>query len=385
MVAGLLMLRLAEGGLAASVALGLVVAAGFESSTWVGGIAFAVCGSLLGLWLLWQMPAQQRRGFIGSSLPTLLILSALIRPFVDAEQHLMVLRQAGPAVALLPYPTFGTLVPGALRAALDVPGFWLVMLPFAFPAVLPLAAYAAWRPKTLSLAPAHGPLAIVLLLLAMGSLATSWLLRSVIENNDLGWRAVLPALLVLPAFAGCLVEKLFATSTWRLVPFALLALLGLPEAITMLDEYAVGVRPGDPSVFAATAPGWQALRSASGPSDRVASNPDLAAPTLFWPVNPAWALLSDRPSCYAGRQSVVAYGALTRPQLDAIDGRFKRVFTGHAAPDDIAALAREDDCRFALVFRPDGAWAADPFATSWYYSLIANGQDWRLYRRIHTD
>ena len=384
-LAGLLMLRLAEGGFAAAVALGLVVAAGFESSTWVGGIAFAVIGTLLALWLMWRLPADRRVGFVWRSFPALLILVGLIAPFVAEERHLMALRQLGPAVAVLPYPTFGTLVPAALRGLLDVPGFWLVMLPFAFPALVPVAAAAAWRPRMLRLVSDRQPVAMVCLWLAAGSLGTAWLLRSMIENNDLGWRAVLPALLVLPAVAGCVVENLAASRATALAGIAVVALLGVPEAATMLGEYAAGVRPGTPEIFATTAPAWAALRAVSGSLDRVASNPSLAAASLFWPVNPAWALLSDRPSCYAGRQSVVAYGAVTHAQLAEIDARFARVFGGHPAAGDVAAMAGADDCAFALVTAVDGAWLHDGFANARYYMPIATGKDWRLYTRMRKD
>jgi hypothetical protein len=300
---------------------------------------------------------------------------------VADEQHLLMVRHAGPAIALLPYPTFGRLIPEAFRAALDVPGFWLVMLPFAFPALVPLAAYAAVRPRRLALRQEARGLALALTLLAAACLATAWLLRSTIENNDLGWRVVLPALLILPGFAACLAENLVAARAKAGLLFAIVAALGLPEAATMGAEYASGVRPGDPAAFMQTAPAWQALRRLSGPDDRIASNPDLAAAALFWPVNPVWALLSDRPSCYAGPQSVVAYGAMTRPQLAAIDQRFTRVFSGHPAAGDVADMARTDDCRFALVTHTDGAWQANGFVASPDYTRVAEGDGWRLYQR----
>jgi hypothetical protein len=265
---------------------------------------------------------------------------------------------------------------------LDVPGFWLVMLPFAFPAVIPLAALAAWRPRLLSLPVQMRPLAAAFALVATGSLTTAWLMRSTIENNDLGWRVVLPALLVLPGFAGCLLERVAARRAWLMVPFVVLALLGLPETLTMLHEYRSGIQPGDPAAFVQTAPAWQALRRLSSPADRIANNPELGAAALFWPVNPAWALLADRPSCYAGKQSVVAYGVMTRAQLAAVDERFARVFSGHAMPDDIPTMASLDDCRFALVTAADGAWSANGFASSPDYGLAASGDNWRLYKRV---
>jgi hypothetical protein len=381
-VGALLMVCLAEhGGVGLSVALGLLVAAAFESSSWVGGVGLAVSFAALGLWLLWRLPPARRRGFILETLPALLVVGWLIAPFVADEQHLLALRQAGPAVALLPYPTFGKLIPAGLRTALDVPGFWLVMLPFAFPALVPLAALAAIGPSRLKLPSQAQMLATALAVLAAASLATAWLLRSTIENNDLGWRVVLPALLVLPGFAACLAERLLTVRGRMVLPFAAIAALGLPEAATMLAEYRDGVRPGDPAAFVRTVPAWEALRRLSGLDDRVASNPDLAAAATFWPVNPAWALLSDRPACYAGPQSVVAYGAVTRPQLAAIDQRFTRVFSGHTGPGDVADMARIDDCRFALVTSTDGAWNADGFVASADYKPVASGDGWRLYQR----
>ncbi len=381
-VAALLLFALAEqGGLGLSVALGLVVAAAFESSSWVGGIGLAVSLTILGLWLLWRLPQTLRKGFILSTVPALLVAGRLIAPFVADEQHLLAVRHAGPAIAVLPYPSFGNLLPPGVRELLDVPGFWLVMLPFAFPALVPLAAFAALRPRCLALPTEARRRATALALLAIGSLATAWLLRSTIENNDLGWRVVLPALLVLPGVAGCLAEQLIATRSIVVLPIAIVALLGVPQAATMLAEYRQGIHPGDPAAFVQTAPAWQALRRLSRPDDRVASNTGLAAAATFWPVNPVWALLSDRPSCYAGRQSVVAYGALTHPQLDAIDQRFARVFSGHPAESDVADMARLDDCRFALVTQQDGAWQANGFVASPDYMRIAEGAGWRLYQR----
>jgi hypothetical protein len=382
-LSALLMLRLAEdGGLVTMVALGLVVAAGFETSSWVGGIAFAVSAAGLGAWLTWRLPGEKRRGFLFRAVPAAAIAARFIRPFAEQQEHMLALRHTGTAIALAPYPTFGSLVPQALRAPLDLPGFWLVMLPFAFPALVPLAAFALYRPAILHLAQEQRRLAHSLAILALCCLSTSWLLRSTIENNDLGWRAVLPALLVMPAFAGCMAENLAARRPLLLASLVVLALLGVPESVTMLREYAGGVRPGDPIAFAETQPMWQALRGLSGPEDRVASNPLLAQAATFWPVNDAWALLSDRPSCYAGWQSVAAYGPISRPQLQATDDRFARVFAGHPAAGDIQALARNDDCRFVAITKNDGAWPTEPSMFAPDYQIAASGSAWRIYQRV---
>jgi hypothetical protein len=377
MVSALLILRLAEGGnWVVALVLGLTVAAGFESSIWVGGVAFAVAGAALGVFLLVRMPGTARWRLLGWGAGAAVVAGVLILPFVQAELASVQARHLGAGLAMVPYPVFGGDVPAGWRALLDVPGFWLILLPFAWPALAPLGVAAALRRPA---APAYVP---ALAVFAGGCLAAAALLRSTIDNNDLGWRAVLPAMLLLTALAACMLGRLAARARWGALCAALLvACLGIPDAARMVREYAGGQRPGDAAGFARSAALWDAVRRHAGPMDRVADNPAFVGLATPWPVNISWATLADRPSCYAGWETVLAYGSLSRPGLLAVADRFTRVFGGQAAPGDVTAMARIDNCAVAAVTVEDGAWSRDPFAGSPDFRLAETGAWWRIYVR----
>ena len=375
MVSALLILRMAEGGRAVALVLGLTVAAGFESSIWVGGVAFAVAGAAMGVFVLARMPAAARWQLVGWAAGAATVAGVLILPFVTAELASVRARHLGAGLAVLPYPVFGNDVPAGWRTALDLPGFWLILLPFTWPAVVPLAVAALRRHAAPNYVPA-------LAVFAGGCLAAAALLRSTIDNNDLGWRAVLPAVLLLTALAACMLERLATRARWgALCAGLLVACLGIPDTVRMLRDYAGGQLPGDAAGFARSATLWDAVRRHAGALDRVANNPDFVAAATPWPVNISWATIADRPSCYAGWETVLAYGSLSRPGLLAVNDRFTRVFAGQAAPGDVAALARTDNCAVAAVTAGDGAWLRDPFAGSRDFRLAETGAWWRIYVR----
>jgi len=376
MVSALLILRMAEGGNpAVALVLGLTVAAGFDSSIWVGGVAFAVAGAALGVFVLVRLPGKARWRLVGYGAGAAVVAGVLILPFVRAELASVQARHLGAGLAVVPYPVFGGDVPPGWRAVLDVPGFWLILLPFAWPALVPLGVAALRRHG----APAFMP---ALAVFAGGCLATAALLRSTIDNNDLGWRAVLPAMLLLTAMAACMLDRLAARARWGALCAALLvACLGIPDAARMVRAYAGGQRPGDAAGFARSAALWDAVRRHAGPMDRVADNPAFVGLATPWPVNISWATLADRPSCFAGWETVLAYGSLSRPGLLAVADRFTRVFGGQAAPGDVTAMARIDNCAVAAVTVEDGAWSRDPFAGSPDFRLAETGAWWRIYVR----
>ncbi len=423
-VSTLLMLRLADGGWLAALLLGATVAAGFESSMWVGGIAFAVAGGLLGLWLLCVAP--RRLMLVGRGLAACCLTGLLIAPFVRSELHGLAARHSGAGLMLAPYQVLGEGVPQRWLGFLDGPAFWLVFLPYAFPALVPLGVAAVLRlvrlccagfescPRALTLPTAsrRAPsltrsavegvwhrstlrhiriglrlsgtarrLALAIGITALGCLCAAWLLRSTLDNNDLGWRAVLPALLILSPAAGVELERLLRHRPRYFLAWIAIAALGVPQTFLFARDYAFGQRPGDPAGFAHSAAQWQAVRRLIAPDERIANNPRFVEAETPWPVNISWALLADRPSCYAGWETVLAYGGISRAQLIEIDARFARVFAGTPLPSDVRDLASKDHCSAAVVASTDGAWAHDPFAASEIFHLAGGGPYWRIYRR----
>jgi len=386
-VAGLLMLRIAEAGnVVVAAVLGLVVAGGFESSIWIGGIGFAVAGAALSALLLWQRARDQRIVFLAWGMGAAAVAAVLILPFAAAELHSVGARGGSAGLSLTPYAVLGRAVPVWCRRVLDVPAFWLLLLPFEFPAILPLGLVAVTRPGSLGLGREQCRILQVLAVLAGGFLVVAWLLRSTIDNNDLGWRAALPAVLALTVCAACalrlgVVWGSGLKPTLRLVGVIGLLMLGTPDAIRMIREYKAGQLPGDAAGFGRAENLWPAVQLYASGTDRVGSNPHAVAAATPWPVNIGWALLSDRPSCFSGWATVIAYGAIPERFLLDINARFARLFDGTAQPGDVQILAGQYDCAVIALSKDDGAWSHDPFATSAEYRLMQAGDSWRIYKR----
>ena len=166
------------------------------------------------------------------------------------------------------------------------------------------------------------------------------------NNNDLGWRAVLPGVVVLTVFAAVGLSRWIAVGARAAAAAAIAAwLLGLPDGLALVRENAAGILKPDGRVFAQTPEMWAAVRRHAAPDERVANNPLFLQDLTPWPVNLSWALLSDRRSCFAGRELTLAYTALPRARREEIDAQFIRVFAGDASSQDIEELATRYDCR----------------------------------------
>ena len=219
-------------------------------------------------------------------------------------------------------------------------------------------------------------------LLAAASLVCAGLFASTIgNNNDLGWRAVLPGVIVLTVFAAVGLSRWIAVGARAAAAAAIAAwLLGLPDGLAVVRENAAGILKPDGRVFAQTPEMWAAVRRHAAPDERVANNPLFLQDLTPWPVNLSWALLSDRRSCFAGRELTLAYTALPRARREEIDAQFIRVFAGDASSQDVEELATRYDCRVVVVTAQDGAWRKDPFAASALYRLVEDDARWRIYR-----
>ena len=125
---------------------------------------------------------------------------------------------------------------------------------------------------------------------------------------------------------------------------------------------------------------WAAVRRHAAPDERVANNPLFLRIRRRGRSTCPWALLSDRRSCFAGRELTLAYTALPRARREEIDTQFIRVFAGDASSRDVEELATRYDCRAVVVTAQDGAWRKDPFAASALYRLVEDDARWRIYR-----
>jgi hypothetical protein len=363
------------------VTLVLVVAAGFESSAYVGGITFGLAALVSAPILLARAAPKQRFRIASGFALAALLAAGLAAPFIRDQIANVAARGASHPIGVSPFAVLGDLISPPLRRLLDLPAYWLLLLPIEFPAIYPAGALALVVLLRRAAPGAERTAALMLAALALTSLATSWLLASTFaDNSDLTLRAVLPAVLTLLA---CAAAGTVIVSPGRRV-IATLALgglaLSLPDSARMVISNVQGTpRPGE-ALFAQAPELWAAVRRHAPPDARVANNPLYLQDLTAWPVNISWALLADRSSCFAGREMALAFAPLSPERREAINEQFIRVFAGEGAPNDVDAMARDYGCDVVLVVPQDGAWTRDPFATSRLYRLaeMRDGR-WKIY------
>ncbi len=385
-VAMLLLVHYARRPRGVYVLIGLVVAAGFESSAFVGGVTFAVAALIAAPVLLGAVEPKRRAGAILTLTLAGAFALALAAPFIRDQLAFIAARGSGiGAIGIQPFEVLGEMFPPTLRRILDWPAYWLILLPLEFPAsfiagALAFAAMLRWRQGA-----AERTTLKVLALLAAAGLAISWLLVSRLgANNDLALRAVLPAAMVLIAVAAAASRA--APRCGLRAAIAGLAIgglvLSLPDSAIMVVANWRGDPAADTAVFAQTPELWAAVRNRAPAGARVANNPRFLEDLTPWPSNISWALMADRSSCFAGRELAVPFAALPPERRDAINDQFIAVFAGKAQPGEVGELASKYGCDVVVIVPQDGAWADDPFAASADYRLAESRNDrWRIYVR----
>jgi hypothetical protein len=384
-IALLLIARVAQGPTPLLfVTLVLVIAAAFESSIWVGGLTL-LAGAVIaaGVFLLRMKPPERSRFALNMAGAAVLSI-ALAAPVLIDEIAALPTRSSGFPLEIGFFAVIGDWVPQSLRPFLDLWAYWLVLLPVELPAIyVPGIAALALFVASPKLDAQRKRDVAALAALTLAGLTLSWLLVSTVgENNDLGLRAVLPAVMIL------IISSAAGMSLWlqqhrRLLPgiAAIGLLLGLVEA-ARLGYGNIVERPLQPGrAFAQTPALWQAVRRHAGPDERVGDNPLFLAAMTPWPVNLSWALLSDRSSCFAGRELALAFAPLSPSRREEINALFIRVFDGTGNEKDVRELALRFGCRAVVLTSDDPAWLHDPFGTSGLYRLVESAPDrWRIYR-----
>jgi len=220
--------------LALLVTLVLVVAAGFESSTYVGGVTFAIAALVSAPILLTAIePGRRARFTIGLAVAAVLA-AALAAPFIVDQIAAVAARGGGPPIVIGHFEILGDMFPPLLRRLLDLPAYWLLLLPIEFPATFVAGSIAlAVVLRGAKPGPEKTATAVLAALTGVG-LCAPWLLFSTLgDNNDLGLRAVLPAAMVL--IVATAVGMMLASRRTAILAVALGGLiLGLPGAVSTI-------------------------------------------------------------------------------------------------------------------------------------------------------
>ena len=280
--------------LALDLTIGLLIAAGFASSAFVGGVTCAFAGLLVVPFLLAGVNAERRQRIIRGLAIGALLVACLIAPLVRDQLAAVHARVDGSPIIVAPYRVFDGLFSLWLRRVLDIPGYWLVILPIELPATFiagTIALIAALR----SALPRPEKFAIAAFAcLAAAGLGISWLLASTLgDNNDLGLRAIIPAEVVLIVITAAVSAGL--PSVPRRAAIGATALIGLALSVpdfaqTIHDNIISPQPPPDAKLFAQAPEVWAAARRYTAPSARIANNPLYLQDLTPWPANISWAV-----------------------------------------------------------------------------------------------
>lgn len=364
--------------------LGVTAAAAYGSSIWIGGVTFPLAAAVIASVALLRAKPSLRLPLVACLLGASIITLALSAPFLIDQLKMSALRADGFPIAFSPAEVLGLDLPAWTIRLLDVPGYWTLFLFAELAAYYPAGLIAgAWLARDRGLTDERRFATILLVMLAIIGLAVGGLLKSTVAtNNDLAWRAVLPALLLLIAFTAAALGRYLKS----MKKFAAILLI-LPLASTLYGGLAsiysnIDIEP-KPSAerFLKSTTMWQAVRRHAGVNERIANNPAFLADMTNWPINISWALLANRNSCYAGSDLALPFAPLTRDQRATIDALFARLFSGMTTPADIDDIARRYNCAVLVVTSEDGAWTTNPFTANSTYRLVESSTNWKIYRR----
>src|SRR5579862_329281 len=105
----------------------LVVVAGFESSTYIGGITFAIAALAAAPLLLAAIEPERRLRFCAGMAVAAVLVVCLAAPFLNNQLMAVAARGDDNPIVLRHFAVLGAMFPVALRHVLDWPAYWLVL------------------------------------------------------------------------------------------------------------------------------------------------------------------------------------------------------------------------------------------------------------------
>lgn len=346
------------------------LAAAFGMSAWVGGVATAV--SAISLFVLNCLQNTGRFGQVVKCWSVVAICSLVIAtPFLLAEigavshahQH---------AVGIHPW--------NVIRAYSDhyifnLLAYWLVFLPIQIGAVfLPFVFFVKkiWNKNEVYTS--------TLVIISAACLCTSWVMKSQIANNDLGWRAIIPAVLCMSIVSSVALSRFHGEVSVLLFSFLIGASLlenagGWVKGNILGNTRRVDISSLPPYEF------WEEIRNNTDIHKRILSNPNVYESIEPWNVNIGWATMARRKSCFMGENYATSLGGIESDEIrNSLLKKLRSLYDGLASSDDIHHLMTILHCDVIAVSPVDKLWQLNPDKALPGLTLYSSGKYWRFYK-----
>ncbi|MEW6437629.1 MAG: hypothetical protein AB1508_10750 [Pseudomonadota bacterium] len=361
------------------VLIGVLSAAIYASSVWVA-VGFVLIVVVLALVCLSDIVESGALGRVLLNM-TIVAVTAIVVASPFLAQQVSILGKAHTVefwiFPVLRYPFFNSAA------------YWLLLLPLDFGFI-----YLAWILSKVGGLKDEPPVPVyverALTMIAFVPLVLAQFFHSVIATNDLGWRSIIPSVLVMMAMASAFAVRTADNKPW--VHFARNALI----VLTLVPGILAGlwfVKTNDLNFilypkqtdagrdFLKEAALWQAVRNVTPVDEAVANNPsDLSALTP-WPGDIGWALLSHRRHCAIRGPYLLAFRPAFSLAIRSEAGiLFGRVFSGQGSDDDLRTMRDQFECRTLIVTPRDGLWASDLIEKSSIYKTVSQTAEWKILR-----
>ena len=385
------------------VAIALAAAAGFEDSSWVGGVALAAAVPILLLSAaLLRLPRKHYLRFAATIASAVLVCAGMIVPllrtYLAGKQQG---RQDRP-IALAIFPT--TLLEqclslhGVSLSLARIVLFWVHLLPLSFG-----VAYLVGLPALIWIIPrslGERTFKAVALAATIGFLLVSQFIKSTIRENDLGWRAVNVPVMFLSIFAAVAIADLLNPRTnagarylTRWIPPRAVS-IPIALALLTLGLFSTGAWVGIPrpqadqtaeqlqmhEAFAHQQDAWRAVRHWTKKNDLVQANPNAFSKLPPWSISLPFHLFADRSCAYSCEGTGKTYAFRYSWEENTRQGELvASIFSANPKRSAIQKVRQDLNVKALLVTPADPVWKSQAIEKSGVYRLAAATADYRVF------
>ncbi|WP_246094063.1 MULTISPECIES: hypothetical protein [Mesorhizobium] len=366
-----------------AVFTGAMLASAYGSSMWAGGLSLLLILPIVGGLSISDVARAKRLLQVLILLSVAVSIAVLCAGVLVYEQA--VILNARKAVAFWIFPIFV-----GMDGLMDLPGFWLFLI------IIDLSIlYASFLIWTLSISPgdvaAYSHIDRAIFVTVLAPLFCAQFMHSVILYNDLGWRVIIPSLLVMIAVTAALFSSQIgeSTLTGRLttitaIVFLAPSILAGAQFVYLSDfQFRVqGPETLEGTAFRASPEMWKAVRQLTPSDEAVANNPLDFANVTYRPGNISWATLSQRRNCATTLGFLRSYAAqLTPNQASEVYNLFVEAFRGEVSESHLRVMKEKYLCKTLVVTARDGLWDKPELNNSSVYKLVSEKEGkWRIYR-----
>lgn len=359
----------------AIILIAILVSAGFGMSAWVGGFAFLLSAVPIALWEVARSKGETRHRVIIGWCAIGVCSAILAIPSLLSQMGAAVPGQ--PPIGIRPWPVLAFVPASSL---LNHIAYWVLFLPLAIGGIyIPflLSAKGAIRRSP--------DVAVPLVCISIMSLSVSWLMESRIANNDLGWRAVIPAILSMMAVAAAGLAENFSISAekngsgWMprisVIPCIMLITASFPWGMYEIKRNVMGDSPL--VKIRVENAYWLALRHTGSATDRVLTSPSLYRDAESWPVNVGGGLMTERKSCYLSYDYMRSFSAHWPAGFsDEVQRRITDFYNGDVEASDMRFLRDRLGCRVIGITSNEKVWKKASSKDLPFYHQARNGHGW---------